>query len=342
MEKYHLQTEMKSEPQQKYAVLSRGYDPLQEIYHWSLIISLLLGETILVGISFMPQIDSVSFLTTLLIWHISFGMALPLFLVMFVITASCLTVLRYRREKHKRERLRQSALLGNSQPLAPLQPALPFAQIALPIRLESRLNKRFTRWISICVLVALPLLVIDILTLRGALWQVPFFLVEIIYLCSIVIPGAAAGIGRAIQMRVTGHYLHPSLHIDDMGISARYGKETIFIAWQNVRSFALVNSVAFSKVPGKKTVQREAYEISDGTNRICWLVGSPMPSYDLLWFDEVVLSAQDYTAFTQLFAALIVTKAGCPLLDFRLPLRKRKKSSDSPGVSPSSAWKEYV
>lgn len=197
-------------------------------------------------------------------------------------------------------------------------------------------------WISLCALVALPLLVIDMLTLQGALWQFPFFLIEVIYLCSIFIPGAAAGIGRAIQMRVAGHYLHPSLQIDDGGISAYYGKEAIFIAWQDIRSFALVNSIAFSKVPGKKTAQREAYEISDGTNRICWLAGSPMPSYDLRWFGEVVLSAQDYTSFTQLLAALIVTKTGHPLLDFRLPLRKRKKSNQSSVLYPSSVQKEHV
>lgn len=109
-------------------------------------------------------------------------------------------------------------------------------------------------------------------------------------------------------MRVAGHYLHPSLQIDDAGIAVRYGKEMIFIDWQDIRSFALVNSLTFSKIPGKKTAQREAYEISDGTNRICWLADSPMPSYDLLWVGEVVLSAQDYTSFTQLLAALIRDK----------------------------------
>lgn len=78
MDEYLSHTEMERQVQQEPIVLPHDYDPLQEIYHWSLIVFLLLGETILVGISFAPQIDSVSFLTTLLIWHINFGMALLL------------------------------------------------------------------------------------------------------------------------------------------------------------------------------------------------------------------------------------------------------------------------
>lgn len=342
MEEYFSQAEMGSEIQREYTAHQRGYDPLQEIYHWSLIIFLLSDEMILVGVTFVPQLDSISFLTTSLFWHVSFGVMLLSILVMMAIAGPCVAFLRYRREKRKRDMLRQNVLIGGSQPLAPIQPSVPFAQIALPIRLESRLNKRFMRWMCICGLVALPLLALDILTLQGMFWQFSFLLVEPIYLCSIFIPGAVAGIARAIQLRVAGHYVHPSLHINGEGISARYGQETIFVGWQDIRYFALVNSISFSKIPGRKAEQREAYEISDGVNRICWLSSALVPSYELLWFGERVLSAQDYASLTQQLASLIVANTGCSLLDFRLPIRKRKKREQPAVFYPSSVQKESV
>jgi hypothetical protein len=67
-----------------------------------------------------------------------------------------------------------------------------------------------------------------------------------------------------------------------------------------------------------------------------------MPSYDLLWSGETALSAQDYAFLTQQLASLIVAKTGCPLLDLRLPMGKRKKNKQPPVFYPSPARKESV
>jgi hypothetical protein len=115
------------------------------------------------------------------------------------------------------------------------------------------------------------------------------------------------------------------LRVDNEGMSAHYGRETISIAWKDVRYFALVSDTAFSKLPSFRASKREAFEISDGKNMICWLVAFPFPSHNLLWPGKTVLSAQDYASLTQQLASLIVAKTDCPLLDFRLPKHRHKK-----------------
>lgn len=307
--------------------MARGYDPLQEIYHWSLIIFLLLDEMIVVSMVLVPVWDNVSFLTSR-IWNINFGVGLILLLLLVGIASPPLTFLRYQREKRRRNMLRQEALMRSSQPLAPIQPSTTLALLSLPIRLESQLNKSFVQRIIIGALLIILVLAMNLIILLGIPWQIPFFLVLIINPFSGLIIAAVTGTARSIQIRIAGYYLHPSLQVDDEGLSARYGRETISIAWRDVRYFALVSSTAFSKMPGKKagsgTPEREAFEISDGENRICWLVASPFPSYDLLWFGETALSAQDYASLMQQLASLIVAKTDHPLLDLRLPRRKRK------------------
>jgi hypothetical protein len=112
-------------------------------------------------------------------------------------------------------------------------------------------------------LLLIPLLTLDVMTLLGKSWQVPFFLEVVLYPFSTMILIAVGGIAHAIQQRVAGYYSHPSLQVDDEGISARYGRETISIAWRDVRYFALVSSTTFSRRPGKRigssTAEREAF-----------------------------------------------------------------------------------
>lgn len=327
MGEYLSQTGLGIQTQQGEMFTLRGYDPLQEIYHWSLIIFLLLDEMIMVSIAFVPAVDTVSFLSSQA-WNIKFGIGVVLLFLLAGIASPPLMFLHYRREKRKREMLRQAALMGSNQPLAPLQPPAALAPLSLPIRLESQLSKSFVQGILIGTLLVILVLALDGVALLGISWQIPSFLGLFLYSFSGLVLAAVAGIARAIQTRVAGYYLHPSLQVDNEGMSARYGRETISIAWRDVRYFALVSSTTFSKKPGKRarsgTSEREAFEISDGENRICWLVASPFPSYNLLWFGETALSAQDYASLRQQLASLIVAKTGCSLLDFRLPKRKRK------------------
>ncbi|MBA2285371.1 MAG: hypothetical protein H0W02_07820 [Ktedonobacteraceae bacterium] len=52
-----------------------------------------------------------------------------------------------------------------------------------------------------------------------------------------------------MRLRICGHYLLPSLTINDESITARYGRDTITIAWRDIRHFGLVNSATFRQLP---------------------------------------------------------------------------------------------
>jgi hypothetical protein len=85
-----------------------------------------------------------------------------------------------------------------------------------------------------------------------------------------------------------------------------------------------VSSATFRGLPGSKTKSpREAFEISDGENAICWLKTEPLSSHRLSRFGKIVLSDEDYAAFTQQLAALIIDKTGLPLYDLRLDKHKK-------------------
>ncbi|HEY3993168.1 MAG TPA: hypothetical protein VGM01_09855 [Ktedonobacteraceae bacterium] len=71
--------------------------------------------------------------------------------------------------------------------------------------------------------------------------------------------------------------------------------------------------------------EREDFEVSDGENIICWLKAKPFRHHRLFRFGEVALSDEDYTAFTQQLATLIVERTGLPLYDLRLARHKLKK-----------------
>lgn len=323
MEEYFDQSGRQLQTQKGDTFLPRGYDPLREIYHWNLIIFLLLGEMIVAGIALIPEINTISFLSSQ-VWNIKIGIGMILLFLLAVIARSPSIFLRYRREKQKRNLLRQGALIGNYQLLTPIQPPAVPATLSLSIHLESRLKKRFVRGTLIVALLVLLLLVLDLISLLDNSWQIPSFLGTFLSFFNELMLIAMIGIAYALQVHVAGHYLHPSLRVDNEGMSARYGRETISIAWKDVRYFALVNGTTFSKLLSFSASEREAFEISDGENMICWLIASPFSSHNLLWPGETILSAQDYSSLTQQLASLIVAKTNCPLLDFRLPRHKKQ------------------
>lgn len=333
MGEYLYQSSLKLQTQQGKASMLRGYDPLKEIYHWTLIIFLLIDEMVLVSLAYMP-VNSISTLTGDA-WNIPFWSFLSI-IMLLAILSPFISFMRFQREKRRRDALRQEVPLGNSRLLAPIQPFAARPTFSLPIRLESQLKKDFVRGVIIGVPFFLAFLALDYIALSGNPWELPSFLTVFVYPLCALIPALVSGLGRAILTRVAGHYLHPSLEIDDEGINACYGRETISIAWQDVRYFALVNGKVWSKVVGKRgSPEREAFEISDGENMICWLATEPFSSYRLLWSSEATLSARDYTSLTQQLASLIVAKTDLPLLDFRLFKRKRNEPIQ-PHVFPMS------
>lgn len=330
MEDYLYQSNSECEAWKGETDLLRGYDPLQEIYHWMGIISLLLGELLLVSYALVPMWNSASLLTTW-VWDIPPGIVGVGCLFLFVILTPLLFYLYWQREKQRRDALRQGALRGSVSPLAPTQPLADRPLPPLPMRIESRLTKNSAGLMIGGALIAAFLLVLDSIMIFGSPWIETFLLIIIYPVC--LLPASISAFARVIFMRIAGYYLHPSLEIDDEGIHARYGRVVISIAWQNVRYFALVNGKIWSKRAGKTSQQREAFEISDGENRICWLATEPFPSYSLLWFGESTLSARDYTSFTWQLASLIVAKTHLPLLDFRLTKRKQPEASSYTSIA---------
>jgi hypothetical protein len=109
-----------------------------------------------------------------------------------------------------------------------------------------------------------------------------------------------------------------------------------------VRYCALVSSSTFHRIPDSKraasSFTREAYEISDGENRLCWLEASPFFSYRLLQNGEMALSDQQYTTFARQLASLVIERTGLPLYDFReQKKRKTRRRSRSGGNAANNA-----
>lgn len=300
-----------------------GCDPLQEIYHWSLIISLLSNALVALSITFVPYWNNPFLLPDSLLNIRLWTVVIPLILLVCLANL-LLRVLRLRRERRKRDRLRQKVLLGRIRPLALHQPPTVLAPLSLPLYLESRLTRRSVRKMLIWALVTLCAIVIDLSILLGNTWLLPSLLVDALSFLSIAIPFAVVIIASLMQTSITGYYLHPLLHVDTEGLSASYGSETVCIAWRNVCSFALVGGVAASNILQKKAEASshpyDAFEISDGEQRICWAADSPFPLFTVFRSGSA-LSALDYTYLTLQLGALIVAKTGCPLLDLRPPRR---------------------
>jgi len=304
----------------------RGYDPLKEIHHWHLVMFLLVGEFLLASLLLSPFLTGFSSINAYT-WSPQFILGLLLAYSLLAITLLIMARRSLRSEKKQRDPLRQGALNRDSQLLAPIQPP-PHAQaLALPLHIEGRLRWPFI-WLLIGgAVIFASMIVLDIWILLGNPPDLAF-LVSSGSAIAIQIP---LWISRAIQKVIAGHYLLPALQVDEDGISARYGRDTISMHWEDVRYFALASSMTF-----RGTGQREAFELSDGENMICWLVAEPFSAYNLLWSSgapsstQVTLSAQDYASFTQQLSSLIVAKTGRPLCDLRLPKHKKKSRQARP------------
>lgn len=303
-----------------------GYDPLQEIYQWNMISVVLLGELLLVCVALVPLYNNLSLMASDSIWGIRPSIIIPFLLLLFVIP-HFFKWKRYRSEKQQREILRREALSLSAPDQALTQSRSSLHGLSLPIEIESRQKSFFSiqTIFGICFLIVL--LMINYVTVLAGSWEMPsWFMIVPTILGVAMVPSLYVGIGRTVRLRIAGHYLLPSLKIDDEAITARYQHDTISISWRDVRYFGLVSSATFFKLPGKQGTQnppeREAFEISDSENSICWLKASPFRSHRLFWFGEVELSDKDYAAFTQQLASIIMERTGLPLYDLRLAKHK--------------------
>jgi hypothetical protein len=315
----------------------RGYSSLKEIYHWSLIIYILAGEMVLVSTASSPLMNNLGFMDGES-GSLSFALLFLLFYALLGIAYPLLPFIRYSREKRRRDVLRWEALRTENPSLAPIQPSS--SQVFfLPSCLESSAKRFVSLRVFIIALFIITLLVINNILILGGFWRVPFMVAIIPYATGTILPGIMIAVARIVQVHIVEYYLLPSLHIDDNGIAARYGRrDTISMHWQDIRSFALVNSKTFGNVSGQRTisgiVKREAFELGDGENTICWLAGVPPRSYRLRLSNEVALSAQDYVAFTSQLTSLIVARTGLPLSDLRLLAHNRKRVLSQTEANP--------
>lgn len=163
-------------------------------------------------------------------------------------------------------------------------------------------------------------LFVCVLFLFGYLWiagSLGAIAPDLDYVFSLITPFIAVlGLGAVhlVQVSVAAHYFHPALQINEEGLTARYGRDIIAIAWRDVRSFALLNSKLTHAGFKRKASAHEAFEISDGENRIRWLAHQILSSSRLLLCDKTRLSDQDYEIFTTQLATLIVARTALPLL----------------------------
>src|SRR5579859_4916424 len=103
-------------------MMLRGYNPLREIAHWSLILFTLAGEATLANFCVYPMFNNLSMMDGEA-WQTPFIITLLLFVMLLSIGIPSFQLIRSRREKQKMAHLRQAILKGNSQ-LLTTQPSL--------------------------------------------------------------------------------------------------------------------------------------------------------------------------------------------------------------------------
>ncbi len=159
----------------------RGYDPLQEIHHWRLVIFLLASEFLLAGLLISPFFTGFYSINADA-WSPQFILGALLVYSLLAITMPLFTIRSSRSEKKRRNPLRQGALNRDSQLLAPIQPP-PHAQaLALPLHIEGRLRWPFI-WLLIGgAVIFASIIILNIWTLLGDPGTLPWYLAQPTYL----------------------------------------------------------------------------------------------------------------------------------------------------------------
>lgn len=200
-------------------------------------------------------------------------------------------------------------------PVAPSDSAP--VEVSLPVSVSIRPSRSIWRMLSFF----LPFLVGCTLFL-----QLPFILPDSYLIPSeiLVIIPSLLGLIFLFPIEFTlpitaDFYLLPSLELDGNGICAHYGRDSISIAWQHMRFFALaeykrfgsIDNVSFKPQSRRKWVQ--IYIICDGENTIAWYA-DPRGKMQ----NPSSLSIEEYAKLLEKqLPALVGRKTGLSLLDMR-------------------------
>lgn len=310
----------------------RGYDPLKENFQWRAVISLLLGELLIISVALSSTLTSLNILV--LQRHDGMVLLVPLMYIIVAIVFPPCNYLYARQERARRNTLRQGLLMSKHSLLAPLQP-LAFSGASFPLYIQRKMKP-----LSLAGSVGLVFLIcaafgLDIFTFYASSWKFPPVLIMIMSVCGILIVAFPIPFIRTILGWITQYYLHPSLQVDEDGITARYRRDTIRMPWKDVRYFALVSDATVkSSLEGSREGKREAYEICDGENTICWIgatLREDKGQDDDNWLMEGLGRPRPNTAPSEwgrqveLLPSVIVAKAGLPLHDLRPSAQKRAR-----------------
>ncbi|WP_201375700.1 hypothetical protein [Ktedonobacter robiniae] len=304
----------------------RGYDPLKEIYQWSLVAYLFGVEVMLFSIALSPIYNNLMFFSLmpfvgLILLYMVFTVAPPLF---FVIS--------YRQEKRKRDGLRRAALNKDLALLALYQPSV-MPTFSLPLRLERTEDFFSLARLIIGSLLTVFALIICYIPIIYGFWTLPFYLLMATFAFGVFLPLLSLNFAGRIKQRLSRYYLYPSLSIDDDGITAHYDRKAITMHWQDIRYFALTSSTALGReLRTTSLFKREAYEVCDGENIICWIGAIPYGGNSWVnnnWLVEGIswlrssMAPSERDRQTEILPSLIVAKTGLPLYDLCLPAQKR-------------------
>ncbi|MBO0784153.1 MAG: hypothetical protein J2P37_35550 [Ktedonobacteraceae bacterium] len=286
----------------------RGYDPFQELYRWIRVFFFLMGLAVAITI-FLSQTTTYieSSQGALGFGLMIFGLALPL--LIFIIDIAL--VLPQGRSLKKLRRQRAAVLAGTSLPRVMQQPVTDVVPISLPLQVRRRLRRGFLT----TIIIMLAIFVGGLILLQVP-WLVPnpYTLSDLFFVGSGGLSILLASIALMYPMLfliaiVIGYYMLPELDIDDNGITARCGRDTVTMAWQDIRYFALSNSNMIARRKG--LIKAYMYEICDGENIINWA-----PNTRTVKTYKMDHAAYDTLASEQL-PALVMARTGLPLLDLR-------------------------
>lgn len=114
-------------------------------------------------------------------------------------------------------------------------------------------------------------------------------------------------------------YLLPSLELDENGMCAHYGRDSVSIAWQHICFFALAEYKRFGSIdnfslkPQSRRKWVQIYIICDGENTIAWYA-DPRGKMQ----NPSSLSIEEYARLLEKqLPALVERKTGLSLLDMR-------------------------
>ncbi|HEU5379078.1 MAG TPA: hypothetical protein VFV38_26945 [Ktedonobacteraceae bacterium] len=287
----------------------RGYHPLKEIYRWERVIFALCFLSF--GVLELGDLVEHSDVASPGAENIAFFLVFPLtFLCIWLLFLSPV-----KRRLMKLFRLQRTILTGQggSMPVA-LSDSAP-VEVSLPVSVSTCSSRSIWRMLSFF----LPFLVGCVLFL-----QLPFFLPDPYLIPSEILVIIPSFLGLFflfpidLALPITADfYLLPSLELDENGIRARYGRDSVSIAWQHLCFFALVeykrfgNTDNFSLKPRSRREWVQIYIICDGENTIAWYA-DPRGKMQ----NPSSLSIEEYAKLLEKqLPALVGRKTGLPLLN---------------------------